>query len=117
MTNRISKSVTICLVTFSLATACSKKAGDAGPTNDDPKRRATPEECQKAYEHLAELRADNDMSKDDVLKTERGNIESCPQTQTKKSIDCLRAINAPADKSRSPGAALMNAEMDCAMKK
>ena len=107
----MTKLLAICLVTFSLVAACSKKAGDATASSDDPTRKATPEECQHAYEHLADLKsADGKMSKADLMQIEKGNIEHCPHMATKASIDCLLAINAPADK-------VVAAEMDCATKK
>ena len=72
-----------------LAIGCggNKDEAPAGPA------KATPDQCKAAYAHLADLQVKkNGGTADEWLKTQQGNIESCPRMTTTKGIDCLNAI-------------------------
>jgi hypothetical protein len=92
------------LISIALFAGCGNKKDGGG--GDDPSRKATADECQKAYDHVADIEAaDGKMSKDELVKLAQGYIEHCPKMTTKAGIDCLMALQkhdimAEADCSR-----------------
>jgi hypothetical protein len=89
MVQRFALSLTLLL----LACDDSSKDTKADATKEPPK--ATAEDCQKAYEHLADLKLKKDpgdFTKEKLLELDKGNIETCTKKGSKAEVDCLLAI-------------------------
>jgi hypothetical protein len=86
-----------CLLVLSLTlVACGGDTKSAGAAEGAP-AKATPEDCQKAYEHLADLKlakSPTDFTKEELLAIDKGNIETCQKSGTKAEVECLMAIQA-----------------------
>jgi len=79
------------LVSIAFVVACGgdKKADDKPADNG----KATADQCQKAYEHLADLHVKKSGgTAADALALDKGNIESCPKMITTKGIECMNAM-------------------------
>jgi hypothetical protein len=84
---------TILIGVLALAIGCGgDKKEEAKPAGAE---KATADQCKAAYTHLADLAAKkNGGTTDDWLKTQQGNIESCPKMITTKGVDCMNAMTA-----------------------
>jgi hypothetical protein len=85
--------IALCITLFAFLGCDDKKDTKADEAKGPPP--ATAEDCQKAYEHLADLKLKKDpgdFTKEKLLELDKGNIESCTKKGSKAQVDCLLAI-------------------------
>jgi hypothetical protein len=83
------------LLLFVGSVACDDKGKDTKAEDAKAAPQATAEDCQKAYEHLVDLKLKKDpdsFKREELLDLEKGNIEQCTKRGNKDEVDCLLAI-------------------------